>query len=254
MGKQTWPQSNIEEIADSEARMVHSAPERFGDDYRLAWATSILLSRCVVSIDHTRLHFGRFLALTKKHHSLAVLSIVRLHKVQAMMNLRQAIEAGCAAAFAIANPEDEHFFKLNERGLVKSPQKLTDKRYRWLEQSRSDVIKAKKDLINESHSHTNIVSSDNVFRIDDTGGLANSPFFDIEDDHLVMCDLWLASTVALELADWFYGVNKGLNVIEFMPGFVEAVQSLGKETNALRAKMIDTDRYKTAMARWGAKE
>jgi hypothetical protein len=45
----------------------------------------------------------------------------------------------------------------------------------------------------------------------------------------------------LERADWLYGLIKGLNVIEFMPGFVEAVQSLGKATNALWAKMIDTD-------------
>src|ERR1700676_1237063 len=28
MAQHPWPQSNIEEIADSEARMVHSAPER----------------------------------------------------------------------------------------------------------------------------------------------------------------------------------------------------------------------------------
>jgi hypothetical protein len=251
---QPWPQSTIEEIADSEARMVHSAPDRFGDHYGAAWLSSILLSRCVVSIDHTRMHFGRFLALTKKHHSLAVLSLVRLHKVQAMMNLRQSLEAGCAAAFAIANPEDEHFFKLDERGLVKSPQKLADKRYRWLERnfkSRSDIIKEKKDSINNNHSHTNIVSSDSVFQIDDTGALANSPFFDIEDDHLVKCDLWLTATIALELADWFYGVNKGLNVIEFMPGFGDAVQSLATKTNALRETMIETDRYKAAMARWG---
>jgi hypothetical protein len=254
MAQHPWPQSTVEEIADSEARMVHSAPERFGDEYRVAWMTSILLSKCVVSIDHTRMHFGRFLALTKKHHSLAVLSIVRLHKVQAMMNLRQSLEAGCAAAFAIANPEDEHFFKLDEKGVVKSPQKLTDKRYRWLERnfnSKSDVIKAKKNLINDNHSHTNIVSSGSIFRLDDTGELANSPFFDIEDNHLVKCDLWLASTIALELADWFYGVNKGVNMIEFMPGFIETVQSLGAETDALRVKMIETDRYKAAMVKWG---
>ena len=60
-----------------------------------------------------------------------MLSIVRLHKVQAMMNLRQALEAGCAGAVAIANLEDEHFFRLDKKGLVKSPQRLTDKRYRW---------------------------------------------------------------------------------------------------------------------------
>jgi hypothetical protein len=122
MAQQPWPQSTIVEITDSEAAMVHTAEERFGEYYRNAWLTSVLLSRCVVSIDHTRMHFGRFLALAKKHHSLAVLSIVRLHKVQAMMNLRQTIEAGCAAAFAIAKPEGEHFFKIDEQGFVVSPQ------------------------------------------------------------------------------------------------------------------------------------
>jgi hypothetical protein len=40
---------------------------------------------------------------------LALLSTLRLHKVQSMMNLRQTLEAGAAAAFAIANPEREHF-------------------------------------------------------------------------------------------------------------------------------------------------
>jgi hypothetical protein len=117
MATHAWPQSTIEETTESEARMVRAAADRFGDYYRNSWAASLLLSRCIASIDHTRPHFGRYHALTKKHHTLAVLSIVRLHKVQAMMNLRQALEAGCAAAFAIANPEDEHFFKL-ENGLV----------------------------------------------------------------------------------------------------------------------------------------
>jgi hypothetical protein len=40
-------------------------------------------------------------------------------------------------------------------------------------------------------------------------------------------------------------------VIEFMPGFVEAVQSLGKATNALWAKMIDTDLLQDAYGEMG---
>jgi hypothetical protein len=252
MAQQPWPQSTIVEITDSEAAMVHTAEERFGEYYRNALLTSVLLSRCVVSIDHTRMHFGRFLALAKKHHSLAVLSIVRLHKVQAMMNHRQTIEAGCAAAFAIAKPEDEHFFKIDEQGFVVSPQKLRDKRYRWLDEnfkSRSDLVETRKKQINDNYSYTNIVSTDSIFQVDDTGALANSPFFDVEDKHLVKTDLWLASTIGLELVDWFYGVNQGRDVIEFKPNFVDEVQVLAKVTNAHQDEMMATDRYKRAMAK-----
>jgi hypothetical protein len=75
------------------------------------------------------------------------MSAVRLHKVQAMMNLRQVLEAGAAAAFAIANPEDRHFFKVDANNIITSPTRLAEKRYRWLEKnfkSGSDAIKANK--------------------------------------------------------------------------------------------------------------
>jgi hypothetical protein len=251
-----FPQSTLEQITESEAQMVRTAKERFGNFFLNAWACSVLLSKCVVSVDHTRLNFARFHVVLKKHHTLAVLSIVRLHKVQAMMDLRQALEAGCAGAFAIANPEDEHFFKIDQHGIVTTPQKLTEKRYRWLEKNfkaRSDAIKTKKDLINNNQSHANVISADSVFRIDDTGELINAPFFDIEDDYFVKTDLWLAAGIALELMDWFYGVNKGRDVIAFAPRFVEDVQALAKEADALRAEMVATDRYQRAMAKMDAR-
>jgi hypothetical protein len=158
-----FPQSTLEEITESEVLMVRTAADRFGNFFLNAWACSVLLSKCVVSVDHTRLHFARFHAVLKKHHTLSVLSFVRLHKVQGMMDLRQALEAGCAAAFAIANPEDDHFFRIDQHGIVRSSQSLSDKRYRWLDRNfkqRSDGIKAKKKLINDNQSHANIVMSD----------------------------------------------------------------------------------------------
>jgi hypothetical protein len=58
-----FPQSTLEEITDSEALMVRTATERFGNFFLNAWACSVLLSKCVVSVDHTRLHFARFHAM-----------------------------------------------------------------------------------------------------------------------------------------------------------------------------------------------
>jgi hypothetical protein len=54
----------------------------------------------------------------KKHHMLAMFSTLRLHRVQAMMNLRQVLEAGASATFAIANPEQHHFVDTDQHGIL----------------------------------------------------------------------------------------------------------------------------------------
>lgn len=104
-------------------------------------------------------------------------------------------------------------------------------------------------MINNNQAHTNVIMADSIFQMDDTGELANAPFFDIEDDCFIKGDLWLTATIALELADWFYGINNGRDVIEFAPGFVDEVQALAKGTDSLRAEIVETDRYKAAMAK-----
>jgi len=108
----------LDEIIESERKMPLLAKTRYGEFYNNAVACSILLSNCIAKIDRSRMMFLRFLALTKKHHMLALLSTVRLHRVQAMMNLRQVLEAGAAAAFAIANPEGHHFADVDEQGIL----------------------------------------------------------------------------------------------------------------------------------------
>jgi hypothetical protein len=244
-----FAQSTLEEIADSELRMVLAAKERFGTHYVNARAASVFLSRCIVGIDHDRMIFARYFALLKKYHMLALLSAVRLHKVQAM---RQVLEPGAAAAFAIANPENEHFFEIDKNNIIASDQKLTVKRYRWLElnfKAGSDAIKAKKDLINNQQAHANIVSTESVFDIAEDGEMVNAPFFDAEDEHFVKIDLWLASSIAVALMDLFYGVNKGRDVITFMDRFPEFWQRLKSDTEALRQEIMATERAQAALTK-----
>jgi hypothetical protein len=45
--------------------MPLAARARYGEFYKHAIECSVFLSTCVVEIDHSRLTFGRFLALTK---------------------------------------------------------------------------------------------------------------------------------------------------------------------------------------------
>jgi hypothetical protein len=105
----SYKQETIGDLLDSERQMVLDAEGRYGKHYLHARECSVFLSRFAEIADHDRQNFALFHALLKKHHLLAVLSTVRRHQVQSSMNLRQVIEAGCIAAFAIANTADEHF-------------------------------------------------------------------------------------------------------------------------------------------------
>jgi hypothetical protein len=249
-------QSTLEEIIESEGKMVLLAQTRYGEFYSNAIACSIFLSKCIAGIDHSRMMFGRFLALTKKHHMLAVLSTVRLHRVQAKMNLRQVLEAGAAAAFAIANPEVHHFTEMDKQGILDPSQELAKKRYRWINKyypEKSERIRAIKDRINKFEAHANVVTSESVFRVS-KDKVATTPFFDIEDDYIVKTDLWQAAAVALELMDLFYGVNKERNVITFHPNFAAYIGQLSRTTDALLAEQEATERYQRAAAKFTATE
>jgi hypothetical protein len=249
----TFPQSTFEEVVESEQQMVLKADDRFGKYWTTARESSIFLSRCVASFNHDRMNFGRFIAILKKHHMLAILSAVRLHKSQAMMNLRQALEAGATAAFALANPEDKHFLKW-EDGLIQLPKNLPGKRYDWLAEHHkelSDAIKSKKDLINNSQSHANVVASHSIFRVD--GEQANVPFFDQEDAYHVQTDLWLCAAVALDVMKLLREVNTGLDVAEFTENFDNHLLVLERRVAVLLEKMKATERYQKAAAALEAK-
>jgi hypothetical protein len=248
----SFPQSTMEEIIESERLMLVNAKDRYGKYYTHSRGVSVFLSQCVTALDPDRMMFGRFHAQMKKHHMLALLSTLRLHKVQAMMNLRQVLEAGASAVFAIANPEQHHFVDTDHRGILDPSQELTKKRYAWLHkhyEKKSQWIKETKERINASAAHANIISADSIFRIADGGDQISTPFFDIEDEYFVIADLWLIASVAITLMDLFYGVNQ--NVIEFRAGFADTIGQIADESNALLAELKTTDRFKRVVEKFG---
>ena len=133
----------------------------------------------------------------KKQQFLAFLSALRLHNVQAMMNLRQVLEAGAAAAYAIANPNVEDFVDIDEFGIMDPSTKLLGKRYKWLGEQypvASNWIKETKDEINANSAHANIISGSRTFRVSEDGKGVSTPFFDVEDTDYVKIDLWLSTS------------------------------------------------------------
>ena len=174
------------------------------------------------------------------------------------MNLRQTLEAGACAAFAIANPDHAHFVDTDEYGILDPSPKLAGKRYESLTKTtrkgRPPSKKSEKQ-INTTKAHANLISTHTTFRLDYQAGWFASPFFDIEDEHFVKTDLWMIGHVAaLTLMHYFCQINEGRNVIKFIDNFWPLIQALGQKNEALRAEMMSTDRFKHAMEKEAARK
>jgi hypothetical protein len=248
------PSTTFESLWESEHSMLVNAQQRYDKHWQHARECTIFLSRCITSIDASRVIFGYFFSHMKKHHTLALFSAMRLHKVQAMMDLRQVLESGTAAAFAISNPEREHFADIDEQGILDPSQTLTKKRYAWLEANHPDKslwIKETKDRINMSAAHANIVSANSVFSMPEDDNIASAPFFDVEDEYHVRSDLWLIGGVALTLMDLLYGANRSIKKIGFTPTFLDSMHHYSAESDKLLDEMRQTERFKTAMEKFG---
>lgn len=242
-----FKQNTIGDIIESERQMILHGAERFGDYFINASEFNNLLQHFIKSVDPDRFIFAMFLAQIRKHHLLAHFSVVRLHHIQAMMNLRQVLEAGSCAAYAIANPDQAGFADVDENGIIDPSQELTQKRYKWLEDNfkkGSDFIKNMKGTINKSTAHSNIVYAHKNFNFNKDNGKFETPYFDIEDEYHVKIDLWMIGNVAMGLMDLFYAVNKDLSVIKFMDDFIPRLKSLEAENHRLKAEMMNTERYK----------
>jgi hypothetical protein len=102
------PTTTLDELMWEEARLFETAEARLGQPYAMAREATLLLTTFVGGIQADRTVFIRCLALMKKHFTLAVVSIARRHHVQAMMNLRQVIEAASNAAYALGTPAADY--------------------------------------------------------------------------------------------------------------------------------------------------
>ena len=244
-------QSTLIEIIDSEHEMALSAPERYGEFYANAVAFIALFSTFLKSISSDRYVFAMFLSQTRKHYMLATLSAVRRHHIQAMMDLRQVLEAGACAAYAVANTDPADFADADEQGLLDPAPQLTAKRYRWLEENfpqGSQGIKGMKDAINKTAAHANIVYASNTFRIAEGWKRFDTPFFDMEDEHFVKVDLWQTANIALGLLDLFYGVAQHYGGVVFADDFLPRFNESAAINQKLKDQMMATERYQNAMA------
>lgn len=243
-------QSNLAEILKSEQLLLVEAPQKYGDFFKHALESFKLLQSFVSSVKQDGWLFVAFLSHIRKHHLLALFSAIRLQHVQMAMNLRQVLESGTNAVYALANPNSNDFVHSTPEGLLETSDRLQDKRYKWLESNYpkgSDAIKTMKKMM-QPQSHSNIIDVHRTFKYEHKGKsiwLA-TPFFDTENDFQVKADLWTVANVVMGLMDLFYGISLKYPHVGFSPTFVDSLQRIDKENARLKQIMMDTPKFKRA--------
>jgi hypothetical protein len=123
---------SLEIFSADEHQKLIDAERRYGNAFVNAYNTTTLLSNLmrwpIVDCDL----FIRFYSQMKKYHTLSVVSTVRLHRVQAKMDLRYFLESAANAAFSLAHTDTQNYFDL-QNNRIGDAQKATLKAYKWLE-------------------------------------------------------------------------------------------------------------------------
>ena len=244
----SWKQNTIEEIVDSESKMIFQWEKLYGAYFHNAWKLNSLLNNFLKSVDKPQnFLFIAFLSQIKKHHTLALFSALRQHHIQTGMMLRQVIEATSWAIYALWNTDEDLFFAKRPSWAIFVPDKLDVQKNKWLAVNfpeKTIEFKKIKTLINDSVAHCDIVYT---FQNFDPSSIAKwefyTPFFDITDEYKVKSDLWFVANVIIGVLDLFYGANLKYWVFQFVDDFLLVFQSLVKENNDLKTEMMKHPRF-----------
>lgn len=242
--------TTLDSLAVQERKHYQTAQKRLGAPYLVAHEATILLTTFIESASKNRFVFAGFMALIQKHQTLSLLSIVRFHHVQAMMNLRQSLESASNAAFALANPLEGYTDETT--GSFLDPKAVSVRSNKWLEsnfQEHSGIILEIKKEINKDSAHSNIIQSGRLVDTDEKNMILNTSFFDKEDQYNTIADLLIISKVAIIIMDLVYSVNRNYNGISLSADFPARFSQVRSDHARLVENLKKTKRFQDATNR-----
>ena len=123
---------SLHEIIHKESTILDDADQKYGPFFRNAHDFIGLMQDAIMESKPDAWLFAIFFSQVKKFTLLAFFSALRLHRVQAMQNMRQVLEAGANAAYGIANSDHNHYAKKGPHDTLETSKELDVKRYQWL--------------------------------------------------------------------------------------------------------------------------
>lgn len=244
-----YKSDTLSDIINSEQQMVIDGEKLYGEFYKNSLDFFQLLNDYITQVSADKLIFCIFLNQIRKHSLLAILSTLRRQDTQAMMNLRQVLEAGALAAYSIAEGDWDDLIAEDNEDMFKKSEKYKENAYKWLRENYkkgSDAIQAMKKLINKSSAHNNVIMAHRSFNFNSEEKVAEIPFFDMEDDYLTKTALWQASNIMMRIMDLIYGVSQKYKGLEFSGNFIVRLKTLETTNQKLKTEMTKHKRYKNA--------
>jgi hypothetical protein len=202
---------SIDAYSAEEHQRVIDAEHRYGDYYVNAYNATIMLSNIMMWPVSDCDVFIRFLSQLKKYHTLSLISTVRLHRIQAKMNLRYFLESTVNAAYALTHTDTEIYFNYDDEEQPDA-KKASRQAYKWIESAfpaHSQSIQNMKDQINKQTAHANVFNSQhNFLYVPGERVEIHTSYFDFEDERFVKADLWQCAQAGLIAIDLILAVQK----------------------------------------------
>lgn len=158
--------TTLQALIDEENERTANAADRLGIVVPIAQQGLKILNTAILSVDRGQGITAAFILAIQKCLTLAFLSHVRGHLIQAEFNCRHAIELTALGAYMLANPDADIFDqaeKENEDGFVlKSRKAIWAQAIKWLENAEPELnllLKDFKEQINDSTAHGSIYAT-----------------------------------------------------------------------------------------------
>ncbi|WKZ25799.1 MAG: hypothetical protein QY322_00595 [bacterium] len=251
------------DIVIEENSLLLKSQQKYGDLYKHVNDVYMLVSNFfdgyLGNFDQGTDLLLRFHTEMRNFYLLSMFSIVRLHSVQASLNLRLFMEASCNLGYSIANPNYKDFAATDEFGILDPSNDLKSKRYKWLDDNYSDrsidLKKIKKQI--QFNSHSNLVNTfKNTKHIFDKNNPPETQtlFFDIEDEYLVKAALWQLSNTCLACLNLIYEVNRDFKKLVLINDYENQHARLMATNLKFRDSFMTTDRFQKADSQAKKKE
>ncbi|WP_338593161.1 hypothetical protein V6669_09345 [Paenibacillus sp. Y5S-9] len=213
---------SIYDLSKEEDRLIQNAKDIHGRYFTFTKEVIEYSWTFIEKIDATAYVFNAFSTQMNKSLSLSLLSIIRLHTIQAYQSLRNAIESVGLASYSLYKPNQNNYVLDNPEfpGHLIAKKGVSDKVNKWLNNnypSHSDKLRSiKSEHINKHFAHSNLTDAlTNVHYIDNK---TYNSVFDETSFILTKIHLVSLSNMAIHMIDLLGNVLKDYPLAKIKTG------------------------------------
>lgn len=235
---------SLVDISETENKLIAEAKDKYGKVYENAENLVFLLWDFLKSAEADAWIFVSFLSQVQKFATLSLLSTLRHHNAQSLMNIRQIFEASVLATYSLHERDDKTYYYKDEHDVACVKEDAKGKAYKWLDENyktHSDSIKNQKGTINSMWTHSSILLTPFNFELKSDQKFSTS-LFDKEDDFHTKNDLCFLANSCWGLLDLFAKEITKTKMAKLSDDFVSKMTQYGKDNEELKKEFTENPR------------